>query len=218
MSTKFVLFNQKDPNLSVILLGANGERTILMHSAPHRHSQAEQKIVRAIAKTTVRAVYFGNMPDVGVEVRARLKKQLVDKGVFTVVNLGTADCRRHEDEIEALLTYTKMLIVNTHEFAQLVKKKREEIDFRSSVAHMVPSMTSDLIVVTDGKNGSYAYMDGHVYYQPAKHAKKVVDSTGCGDAYSAAFIASYVRHEDVPRAMRAGAAYAVVILAKHGAN
>jgi sulfofructose kinase len=218
VSTQFVLFNQTDTNISVILLGTNGERTILSHATPHRHTMAEEKVLKALEKTTVKSVYFGNMPDVPVDDRARLKKKLCDKHVFTVVNLSSKDCSRPLAEVVKLLTYTKMLIVNTHEFAQIVKRDIDTLDFRTSVLPLLPCMKDDVVVVTDGKNGSYAYNKQDVYYEPAYPTAKIIDTTGCGDAYTAAFISSYLRHEDVQKAMKAGSKYASRILGIKGAN
>lgn len=218
VNTEFVLFNQKDTNISVILLGNNGERTILSHTTPHRHTMAEKKVIDAIERTKVKAVYFGNMPDVPVADRARLKKRLRDNNVFTVVNLNTSDCSRPIKEIEALLTDTRLLIVNTHEFAQMIKRDIDTLDFRQSVLPFVPFMKDDVVVVTDGARGSYAYHADKVYFEPAYPTKTIVDTTGCGDAYTSGFIASYIRHEEIQLAMKTGSKYASTILAKKGAN
>jgi fructokinase len=40
-----------------------------------------------------------------------------------------------------------------------------------------------LILVTDGKNGSYAYFDSMQIYQPAVLTEKTIDTTGAGDAF-----------------------------------
>ena len=78
-----------------------------------------------------------------------------------------------------------------------------------------PEMTNDLaaiaknnrgiIVLTLGAQGSIAFEGGRVYSQAALTTGKVVDTTGCGDAFQAAFTASYFATKDVRASLLAGA-------------
>ena len=62
-----------------------------------------------------------------------------------------------------------------------------------------------LLVVTLGSFGSYAFFAGETYYQPAISVSKVIDTTGCGDAYQAAFALTYYRTKNIQKAMFSGA-------------
>lgn len=64
-----------------------------------------------------------------------------------------------------------------------------------------------VIVVTHGARGSSALVNGRHHVAPAEHVppEACIDSTGCGDAYQAAFTVSYARDRDIAAAMRAGA-------------
>lgn len=73
-----------------------------------------------------------------------------------------------------------------------------------------------LIVVTLGAHGSYAYYDGETYFQAAIPVPKVVDTTGCGDAYQAAFALTYCKTNDIQKSMNAGANAASQILQNWG--
>lgn len=215
VSTKLLLFNQKDINVSTILLSPNGERTIISHQSSHRHVIEEKNIIRRLAHT--RAVYFGNMPDVSAVERNKLMSALKQNDVLIFVNIGSSECRKSTKDTNELLENADVLIVNTHEFAELVKKPLEKINFGTSVLGHLPIMKDKLVVVTDGKNGSYGYHKEHVYHVPVGKAN-VVDTTGVGDAYTSAFISSFVRTEDIAASMKAGTRYAGRILGKIGAN
>ncbi len=73
-----------------------------------------------------------------------------------------------------------------------------------------------LIVVTLGAQGSYAYYNGESYYQPALSATKVIDTTGCGDAYQAAFALTYYKTQNIQKSMSDGAYAALQILQAWG--
>jgi fructoselysine 6-kinase len=74
-----------------------------------------------------------------------------------------------------------------------------------------------LIVVTLGKDGSAALVDGEPVYQSSLPVKTMLDSTGCGDAFQAAFTVSYWRDRDVQRALSSGAQQAAGVLQHYGA-
>jgi fructoselysine 6-kinase len=73
-----------------------------------------------------------------------------------------------------------------------------------------------LVVVTLGDQGSYAYHNEETFYQPALPVPKVVDTTGCGDAYQAAFALTYFKTRDIQKSMFAGANAAAQILQAWG--
>ena len=62
-----------------------------------------------------------------------------------------------------------------------------------------------LIVLTLGSEGSIAFQGDRVFRQSALPLDKVVDTTGCGDAFQAAFTDCFYRFLDVPKALVAGA-------------
>ncbi len=74
-----------------------------------------------------------------------------------------------------------------------------------------------IIVVTLGAEGSAALVDGAPLFQPAQSVAALIDSTGCGDAFQAAFTVTYFRTNSVERALYQGAAQAATVLQHYGA-
>jgi fructoselysine 6-kinase len=62
-----------------------------------------------------------------------------------------------------------------------------------------------VIVLTLGAEGSIAFEGDRLYKQKALTAGKIVDATGCGDAFQAAFTASYYATKDIRASLLAGA-------------
>ncbi len=60
-----------------------------------------------------------------------------------------------------------------------------------------------LVVITLGSGGSLAVWQSKVYKQQSKPVS-VIDTTGCGDAYLAGFLASWLKHKKIQRAMQVG--------------
>lgn len=72
-------------------------------------------------------------------------------------------------------------------------------------------------VVTMGPAGSVGFRGDAVVSQPAL-VSSVVDTTGCGDAFQAGFLAAWLHKQDLGDALRAGARQAAVHMSHHGAN
>jgi fructoselysine 6-kinase len=85
----------------------------------------------------------------------------------------------------------------------------------AAIARAAPAGSS-LLVLTLGAGGSIAFHGEHAYPQPALSGGKIVDTTGCGDAFQAAFTASYHAARDIPAALRAGAALGAKAAAHYG--
>lgn len=75
-----------------------------------------------------------------------------------------------------------------------------------------------LVVVTHGAAGSTALLGDTVFTQPAAPVAEPLDSTGCGDAFQAAFTCAYVASGDVRLALARGASHAATVLGRYGAS
>jgi len=62
-----------------------------------------------------------------------------------------------------------------------------------------------IIVLTLGGDGSIAFSKGKMFRQNALEIDKVIDTTGCGDAFQAAFTDEYFRSGNIEKALSAGA-------------
>jgi len=204
-------------NVSSILLSPEGERSIIHYVTPHQHLFNDSNELKGITKTKM--AYLGNLPDVSLTERTELLHFFKRKNIKTVVNLGVSDCRRPLAQLKNFLNATDILIVNGHEFAELAKAQYKDIHFKEQVIQWyTPFLADKIVVITEGEKGSYAYFENNVIHQPAEKVSKIIDSTGAGDGFSAAFIAEYLKTANVVKAMEKASQFAVKILQGIGAN
>ncbi len=74
-----------------------------------------------------------------------------------------------------------------------------------------------LFIVTLGAGGSLALGRDQRVYCPASPVERVVDTTGAGDTFAAAFLAEYVARKDVARSLARGAEEAAKTVQQIGA-
>jgi len=210
-------FEEKYINISSILLDSKGEKTIVNYRTPHQHIMTcgadFQKLDNA------KAIYMANLSKVPLTERIDILKYAKEKKMQIFANLNVTDCRKPIEQILHLVQFVDVTIINSHEYADMIKVPFEAIDFHQNIVKKYTLFNNDkLLVITDGKKGSYAYHKGRVYHENAIIVKEVIDTTGAGDAYTAGFIASYLASSDIQISMHAGAKYAVKILSKLGGN
>ena len=214
---KYCHYEKDYYNISSILLTPTGERTVIHHQTPHQHLFESEKEMKRLRRA--KAVYVGTIPDGSLSIREEILAYLKQHDVLSIVNLGIRDCRRNEHALKTILNRARIIIVNGHEFAEIVKAPYQDIDFTEHVVdYYIPYLKDQLVIITEGERGSYAYYAGHVIHQKAIKPNKIVDTTGAGDAYCAGFIASYLQTNDIQSAMKNGAELSSKVLSKVGAT
>ncbi len=204
-------------NVSSILLSPKGERSIIHYMTPHQHLINDTNELKGISKTKM--AYLGNLPDVPLGERIELLRFFKKNKITTIVNLGTKDCRRTTSQLQELFNQSDILIINGHEFSEIVKAPYEDIHFKENVVKWyMPYFKGHLVVVTEGEKGSYVYSDDAIYFQRAENIHTINDTTGAGDAYTSGFISEYFKSKNIRKAMEKGSQYAAKILQKIGAN
>ena len=91
---------------------------------------------------------------------------------------------RYRPELEQLVPLTDICIV-ARDFAE---KYTRSVDIRKA-SEILLECGPGLVVITEGTKGSWIHSrEGQFFHQPAYLLPKVVDTTGCGDAYHGAFL------------------------------
>lgn len=202
--------------VSSIFLTEKGEKTIVNYTTPHKHLFKNESIYRL---SQARMVYFGHLANLPFAEKLSAISKIKQKKVEIIINLAVDDCRMAKSKLSPLLQRADILIVNGHEFADLVKAPYKDIRFKENViAWYIPDLSGKLVVVTEGEKGSYAYLNGKIFHQSAIKIEAIVDTTGAGDAYTSAFISEYLKSRDVKKSMEKAAHYSAKNLLKIGAN
>lgn len=88
---------------------------------------------------------------------------------------------------------------------------KTDVELINSLQH-ISNYFEKLFVITLGSEGSIAFFDGKNYTAKSKKTDKVVDTTGAGDAFAAAFLCEYIRNKDIQKSLNTGSHYASKIV------
>jgi ribokinase len=118
-----------------------------------------------------------------------------------------------EQTMDITLDNIDLLVVNQIEAAQLIGSDRGAMDAATTLAQR----TRRGCVVTLGREGLAAHIDGHKIEQPA-FSVKVVDTTAAGDAFCGAFVAALLEGQAPEDALLFGQAAGAIAATHHGAQ
>lgn len=214
ISSEFCEIEEDYYKISTILLTNNGERTIIHYEKPN-HLIKEFFLHKELKKA--KNIYFSPLPHLDLAEKKNMIKYMKGDQTMTFVNLSVVDCRRPIKALSEFFDSLDVLIINAYEYSELVKRPYEKIDFRH-LDIKLPYLRDRVLIITDAERGSYGYFKDVRFYQEAVKVKKIVDTTGCGDAYTAGFIAEYIKTKSIPLSMQKAAEYAAKKIGRIGAN
>lgn len=106
---------------------------------------------------------------------------------------GTYQIKLGFAELKRLYARTEFLAVNLEE-AQKLSGLDVDSSNPKSITQLLKSLAAfgpKLVAITDGPRGAYLYDGDHTYFMPSyPDSKPALERTGCGDAWSATFVAA----------------------------
>ncbi|MDP2656400.1 MAG: carbohydrate kinase family protein [bacterium] len=179
VSLKYLLIQKKSVSNLSIALNFKTERTLLVYHQPRKYNVPPL--------STSKWVYLTSMGKEFRTVHDQLLKQLDRTGASLAFNPGTHQLLAGTKALSPILKRCTVLIVNKEEAQMLVK---------NSATNSIPELLEqlrllgpDIVVITDGERGAYAF-EGKKQYHARTAPAKVVERTGAGDGFSTGFLAA----------------------------
>ena len=76
----------------------------------------------------------------------------------------------------------------------------------------------EVVVITDGAHGAYAYDGNEEYFVPSVKPKKIIDTTGAGDSFAGTFFYFYVKNFGIKKSLQMAAKNASSVVECKGAQ
>lgn len=214
VSSEFCQFEENYNIISSILLADKGERTIISYDTP---GHLAKKFFLHDELKKAKNIYISSLTNVSLEDKIEIITYLNGDKKLTFVNLSITDCKREPEALYKIFDSLDVLIINAHEYSELIKKPYKDIKLEN-LELTLPYLKNRILIITDAEKGSYGYYKNEKYFQEAIKPEKIIDTTGGGDAYTAGFIAQYLKTKDIKTSMESGAKYAAEKLERIGAN
>jgi len=201
-------------SFSIILSAGSGERVILYDPGTNDHLHDVTFDREHAGKTNW--VYLNHIQQETCVIEDDIIKMLsVESGPKLTWNPGGCqiDVGISAKKNCLLLAHTHLLQLNKQEALQFTKKKTVEDALQVLLEEGV-----QIVLITDGKNGSVACDSQHIYRCPVPEENTVVDTTGAGDAFGTGVTWGLATGRSLPEALKAGTINATSVVGAVGAQ
>ncbi len=187
---------------SVIVYGA--ERTIFSYHGKESYKVQEWPKPKWL--------FYSSLPK-GFE---KFQKELVayltkNSDIGVAFNPGTLQMQAGLESMRDILKVTDILFVNKEEAQKLLSTRENDLNrLHEALNHLGPKMS----VITMGKDGSSVFDGKEVLQKPAISNLNIINKTGAGDAYTAAFIAAIVLKKSLSTALTWGTINSANLISK----
>lgn len=208
VSTEFLVMETgKRSNFSTVI-NYSAERTIFAY-----HEERDYKFPKL---PPVNWVYYTSIGK-GYEVlHQMLLEYLQQTSAKLAFNPGSHHLKSGLELLKPILSSCEVVLVNREEAQSLVGGDIQDI---KGLISRLKETGPKIVVVTDGRGGSYASFDGReVWFAGIPEQSPVIERTGCGDSYATAFIGALANNLDIPQAMIWGTMNATSVIQHVGAR
>ncbi len=197
---------------SVIILAGTGQRSILAYRGAA--AQLNPDLI-SWRKVKTKWIYLTSISEDLKKIKpifAHAKKA----GIKIAWNPGNGELHHGLTSLRQLIKQTDILIMNREEAAGLAEKAPRHLE---SVMKKLGPLPLTALVVTDGPHGAY-------YFDP-KNKKLIfgdalpgrrINTTGAGDAFGSAFVAAFIKTDDLEQGLRAGMNNSLGVITHMGAK
>lgn len=209
VDTRYISETTQLPSGHNIILDFKGERTILNHHQEWNYDLPDLESCRWVYLTSMAPSY----------IESNIVEQVINfvnrSGARLMFQPGSVQLKLGVKKNSKILVLSDVFVVNLEEAKAFLGF---EIGEKIPVKKLL-SKLSDLgpknVIITDGLNGSYGF-NGINYYQIGVFPAKLVEMTGCGDAYATGLVAGLFYGQDLMGAIRWGTANSASVVEKIG--
>lgn len=196
---------QNCPSGRMFIINRGNDRMFLFYKG------ANEKFEKQMINYQVFKDYkFVHISPTKIEIADYAAKMAKDNNNVVSFDPGEQLCYYHSEEVLKILKNVDFLFVNRHELSALLG----DANIEEGGKYLRKRKAKNVIVKAD-KDGVY-YFGKYQLYEKA-FPTKVVDPTGAGDTFAAAFLSNYAKTSDVKTSLVYGNAAASFCVQNYGA-
>ena len=187
---------------SIILVSFQGDRTVLAHRGANAQIREDEINYEAIKEADF--MYVAPLNGESNKVLEPIVAYAHKHGTRICFNAGTTSLKRGFEHIKTILKSAHIVVMNKEEASMatgiIVRPDSKTEKFSHELIHTdikkmlttLKVMDYQVIVITDGGRGAYAY-DGQKFYFCPTFPAPVVSTLGAGDAFASTFCGALER-------------------------
>lgn len=165
-----------------------------------------------------KGIYVTSLAEGSEELLDAIARKATNPDVDLYFNPGKHQIRTGYESIRNVIAQSKALVLNFSEARDLVLTGSDGTpeEEMPELLRTIVGWGAEIAVITNGLDGSHAYDGKKTYFQESFPAE-VVDTTGAGDSFGAAFAAGMRHYKEIGSSLRLAAANAASVVERVGA-
>ncbi len=213
---------------SIILVSFQGDRTVLAHRGANAKLKKSEINFEAIKNAKL--LYVAPLSGESNRILDDIVLFAKENGVKVCFNAGTTSIKKGFEYIKKIIDTAQIVVMNKEEASMCTKiqvrpdtkdEKFSEELLHPDVKEMLKKLrinNEQIIVITDGGKGAYAY-SGKEFYHCECFPSKVVSTLGAGDAFASTFCAAMGHTDyDIGRALMYASVNSASVVSAFGAT
>ena len=213
---------------SIILVSFQGDRTVLAHRGAN--AKIKKSDINFEAIKNAKLLYIAPLNGDSTKVLDDIVNFAKDNNVKVCFNAGTSSIKKGFNYIKKILENAHIVVMNKEEatMATQIQVRPDTRDEKFSDELIHPDIKEmfkklkvrdyQIIVITDGGHGAYAY-DGHKYYYCPVFNSPVVSTLGAGDAFASTLCAALGETKiDIGKALMYASVNSAGVVSQFGAT
>ena len=213
---------------SIILVSFQGDRTVLAHRCANAQLNVNEINFNALKEADL--IYIAPLNGESNKVLEPIVEFAQKHNVKICFNAGTTSIKKGHEHLKKILESAHVVVMNKEEACMTtgikVRPDTKTEKFSQQIIHEdIKSMLKSLkikdyqvVVITDGNKGAYAYEGKKFYYCPT-FPSDVVSTLGAGDSFASTFCAALYRNgKDIGNALMYGSVNSSAVVSKFGAT
>lgn len=237
----FEFFKSKNVNLSsviqdkkgstgfsIILTSFEGDRTVLAHRGANSHIKKSEIDFEAIKNA--KFLYIAPLNGDSNRVLDDIVNFAKENNTYICFNAGSTGIKKGFTYLKRILSSAQIVVLNKEEASLAtsiaLRPNTRDQKFTQNLVH--PDLKAmfnklkvseyQLIVITDGSDGAYAF-DGHTYYYCPCFDGPVTSTLGAGDAFASTFCAALHKFDkDIEKSLIAASINSAGVVSEFGAT
>lgn len=211
VDTRFLVQEEAETTaVSVVLIAEDGGRSIMVHRGA---SAMLTKQDVSLSEIETRWMHISSLGG-NIELLGNILKWAKEKKVRVSLNPGLKEIA-HKEKLVKLLSEIEILFINRDEAKNLwgIDYSNDQV-WKSNLA--IPG--AYVTVITDGARGGKVCINQKVSFFDGEKVKKVIDTTGAGDAFASGMVAGVLYGKSYDQAVSWGIKNATSVLKYIGAK
>ena len=213
---------------SIILVSFQGDRTVLAHRGANAQIRENEIDFNAIKDADF--IYIAPLNGDSNRVLEPIVDFAEKHDTKICFNAGTTSIKKGFEHLRGILDSAHIVVMNKEEASMttgIIERPDTKTEkFSHELIHEdIKSMLNKLkikdyqvVVITDGKRGAYAF-DGEKYYFCPTYPSEVISTLGAGDAFASTFCASLSRTSlDIGKSLMYASVNSGSVVSKFGAT